>query len=104
MFPRKVIDLRTEDVPTTISANLTFHVYTWNQLQKLINDLPEGITQKQKGNIIPFAQVQLETGNIPVALKIKQCAHDQCNRLFLSAGPIHRICHHYHKHSIDRLY
>ena len=104
MFPRQVIDLRIQEVPTTISANLSFHVYTRKQLQTLIDDLPEGISPKQKGNIIPFARVQLEIGNVPVILNIKQCSHDQCKRLFLSAGPLHRVCHHYHKHSIDKLY
>ena len=59
---------------------------------------------KHRGDIIPFVRIQLEIGNVPVALKIKQCTHPQCNRLFLSAGSNHRKCHHGHKHPIDKLY
>jgi len=104
MFPRESVDLRTQEVPSTISTKLCFHVYTKEQLQKLINDLPEGITPKRKGDIIPFARVQLEIGNIPVLLKIKQCTYPRCNNLFLSAGANHRKCHHDHKNPIDKLY
>jgi|GEM_PF-1104094 len=104
MFPREVVDLRIQEVPCEISTKLSFHIYTREQLEKLINDLPAGLTPKQKGDVIPFVRVQLEIGNIPVVLKIKQCIHPQCKRLFLSAGPIHRKCHHDHNHPIDKLY
>jgi len=104
MFPREVVDLRTQEVLPEISAKLSFHVYTREQLNKLINDLPQGTTPKRKGDIIPFARVQLEIGNVPVVLKIKQCTHPQCKRLFLSAGPNHRKCHHDHKNPIEKLY
>ena len=104
MHPWEVVDLRTKEVPQSISIGLSFHVYTRKHLQKLINDLPEGTTQKQKGDIIPFVRVQLEIGNIPVLLKIKECTQPRCSRLFLSVGPNHRKCHHEHKRPIDRLY
>ena len=104
MHPWEVVDLRTQEVPQLISVGLRFHIYAREQLQKLINDLPEGTTQKQKGDIIPFVRVQLEIGNLPVLLKIKECTQIRCNRLFLSAGPNHRKCHHEHKCPIDKLY
>ena len=99
-----VVDLRIQEIPTAISTGLSFRVYTWEQLQKLINGLPEGTTPKRKGGIIPFVRVQLEIGNMPVVLSIKRCAHPHCKMLFLSAGPNHRKCHRYHKHPIEKLY
>ena len=48
MFPREVVGLRIQEVPSEISRKLSFHVYTREQLQKLVNDLPEGISPKRK--------------------------------------------------------
>lgn len=104
MYPRQVVDLGIHNIPPTITTRLSFHIHSLEQLQKLINGLPEGTTPKLKGDVIPFVRVQLEIGNKPVVLKIKQCIHPQCKRLFLSAGPIHRKCHHDHKHPIEKLY
>ncbi len=104
MHPWEVVDLRTQEVPQSVSIGLRIHVYTEEQLRALITNLPEGTTPRLKGDIIPFVRVQLEIGNIPVVLQIKQCAHPRCNRLFLSAGPNHRKCHHTHKSPIDKLY
>jgi hypothetical protein len=102
--PKNVIDLRTQEIPSELSSGLGFYVYTKEQLQKLVIELPDGTTPKHKGTIIPFARIQLETGNAPVTLNIKQCIYPLCKRLFLSAGPSHRKCHHDHKHPIEKLY
>lgn len=104
MFPREIVDLRIQEVPRTITTKLSFHVYTREQLKMLIRELPEGTTPRQKGDVIPYARVQLEIGNTPVVLKIKQCTHPNCNRMFLSAGPRHRKCHHEHRNPVDKLY
>ncbi len=102
--PKRIVDLRTYEIPSEISTGLSFYVFTEEQLQKLVNELPDGTTPKHKGKIIPFTRIQLETGNVPVILNIKQCIHPLCKRLFLSAGPSHRKCHHDHKHPIEKLY
>ncbi len=102
--PKRAVDLRTQEIPSEISVDLSFNVFTGEHLQKLINKLPDGTTPKHKGKIIPFVRIQLETGNTPVTLNIKQCICPQCKRLFLSAGPSHRKCHHNHKHPIEKLY
>lgn len=101
---RKVVNLNTQEIPSEISTGFCFHVFTEEQLQKLVNELPDGITQKHKGKIIPFVRIQIETGNVPVILDIKQCHDPLCKRLFLSAGANHRKCHHDHRHPIERLY
>ncbi|HFD13218.1 MAG TPA: hypothetical protein ENJ32_12235 [Crenotrichaceae bacterium] len=98
------IDLRTQAVPADIAPGLSFYVYSSDQLRKLINMLPEGITPTQKGKIIPFARIQIETGNVPVVLNIKQCIEPQCKRLMLSSGSSHRKCHHDHKHPMEKFY
>jgi hypothetical protein len=101
--PKRAVDLRTQEIPSDI-IDCSFYVYTGEQLQKLVDELPDGTTPKHKGKIIPFARIQIETGNAPVTLNIKQCIYPQCKRLFLSAGSSHRKCHHIHKHPIEKLY
>jgi hypothetical protein len=102
--PKRTVDLRSQEIPLEISTGFSFYVYTVEQLQRLVDELPDGTTPKHKGKIIPFVRIQLETGNVPVTLDIKQCICPQCKRLFLSAGPSHRKCHHIHKHPIEKLY
>lgn len=101
---KRVVDLSTQEIPADISTELSFYVYTEEHLQKLIRKLPDGTTPKHKGKIIPFVRMKFETGDEPATLSIKQCIYPQCKRLFLSAGPSHRKCHHTHKHPIEKLY